>query len=89
MEVVCKNCGLVNDYSTELKSGQNVATCNGCGKYIKSIPYSEPQLYVGKYKGIPISKITDKGYLTWALKELRLSPHVREAIENHIKTLLL
>ncbi len=53
-DIICKKCGEVNNYRTELKSNNQVAYCNGCGAYIKNIPYAEPALYVGKYKGIPI-----------------------------------
>lgn len=36
-EIVCHNCGAVNDYHTE-KSGPHIkAVCNGCDKYIKFI----------------------------------------------------
>lgn len=83
-EVVCKNCGSVNDYRTERKSNNDVAYCNGCGKYIKNIPRNEPMFYVGKYKNIPISAIEDMGYLKWALKEMRLTANIRSAIEKRI-----
>jgi hypothetical protein len=84
-DIVCKHCGLINDYRTERKANNHCAYCNGCGEFIKNIPYAEPALYVGKYKGKPISEIEDIGYLKWALKELGLTRPVREAIEKRIE----
>lgn len=82
--VTCLKCGLVDDYKTERKANNDVAYCNGCGAYIKNIPRSEPALYIGKYKNIPIKDIEDIPYLKWAIKELKLSQHVRTAIEKRI-----
>jgi hypothetical protein len=87
--VVCKNCGLVNDYHTRQNAQHLEAICNGCDKHIKFLPSKEPALYVGKYKGIPISKIEDLNYLQWALGTLKLSAHVRTAIETQIRSLEL
>lgn len=87
-QVVCTNCGLVDDYSTELKANNLVAHCNGCGKFITNIPYQVPMFYFGKYKGIPIASIEDLSYLQWAIKNIeKLSAHVREAIEHRISSL--
>jgi hypothetical protein len=36
MEIKCK-CGWTDNYSVVIKSDQAVATCNGCGAYIKNI----------------------------------------------------
>ena len=68
-----------------MKSGQKTATCNGCGKYIKNIPYSEPTLYFGKYAQTKISEINDLGYLEWLIKNVeRLRKKERDAIEQQI-----
>lgn len=83
-EVVCRNCGSVNDYITERKANNDVAYCNGCGKYIKNIPRNEPMFYVGKYKNVPISIIEDMPYLKWALREMKLASSIRNAIEKRI-----
>jgi len=59
MDVICKNCGSINDYRTEMKSNQQVAYCNGCDKFIKNIPYQEQRFYVGKYFKKLVSEVTD------------------------------
>lgn len=82
--IKCNNCGTENDYRTELKSNQLTAFCNKCGIYIKNIPQGEPTFYVGKYKGKKVSEIEDVGYLKWALKEMKLSSNMRNAIEKQI-----
>lgn len=66
-DIICKQCGSIDDYSVERKANNNVATCNGCGRFIKNIPYSEPALYFGKFKGKPIKDFEGKEieYLYW------------------------
>jgi hypothetical protein len=57
-DIICKNCGYINDYRTELKANNNVAYCNGCDKYIKNIPQNNmPMLHFGKYKGKLVTDI--------------------------------
>ena len=66
--IVCKQCGSIDDYSTEMKSNQNVATCNGCGAFIKNIAYNPPALYFGKYNGKAIKDYfthEEVNYLHW------------------------
>jgi len=42
-------------------------------------------MYVGKYKGIEIERIDDKGYLQWAHDNMQsLNNRQREAIKNRI-----
>jgi hypothetical protein len=86
-DIVCTKCGLVNDYRTEMKANNKVAYCNGCDSFITNIPYQQPMLYVGKYKGVPISSIHDASYLEWAVNTLKLSEHVRAAINTQIQFL--
>ena len=83
-EIICNNCGPVNDYIVERKANNDVATCSRCGRYIKNIPRAVPMLYVGKYKGIPISEIEDMNYLKWALKEMKLTAAIRTAMTKRI-----
>ena len=67
-DIVCKNCGTVDDYTLEMKSNQNVATCNGCGKFIKNVAYNPPALYFGKYSGKAIKDYftpDEVNYLHW------------------------
>lgn len=86
-EVVCRNCGLINDYRIVTRSNNRQAYCNGCGNFIKNIPHAEPMLYVGKYKSIPIKQIQDLNYLQWAIKTMKLSSYVFDAIEERIDQL--
>lgn len=58
-------------------------------QYIKALPTQEPQLYVGKYKGVPIADIEDLNYLEWAQKTLKLGASVRDAINYRIQSLQL
>lgn len=88
MEIVCKNCGSVNDYRTEMKNGQNVAHCNACGKYIKNIPYNpHPKLYFGKYKDRLIKDIEDLNYLQWLIDGNVLKANTRRAVIDRIAQL--
>lgn len=83
-QLICRNCGPTTDYRTEMKSGQNTAFCNKCDAYIKNIPQGEPAFHVGKYKDKKVNEIEDMGYLKWALKEMKLSANMRNAIEKQI-----
>ena len=86
-DIVCKNCGSVNDYEIRVNL-HKTAYCCSCGKYIKHIATDPPMFYFGKYSQIPISEIKDKGYLTWALNNMKnLKPRLKEAIEQQIKKL--
>lgn len=88
MQIVCKNCGSVDDYSTEKKSHNVVATCNTCGKFIKNIPYDKPRMHFGKYRDAAIEEINDLSYLQWAEGNLNnISERVRTAIRERINTL--
>jgi hypothetical protein len=85
-QIICRKCGAVDEYYTELKANNNVASCLKCGAFIKNIPYEQPKFYVGKYKGKPISEIDDMGYLKWALKEMKMTTNMRTAIEKQISS---
>ena len=88
MEVVCNKCGLINDYKTQLKNNQNTAWCNGCGSFIKNIPYSEPALYFGKFKGRKIKSLTtpeETQYLHWLLNsDFKLNKRLEVVIKEHL-----
>ena len=84
MDIICKKCGSVNDYKTELKNSQNVAHCNGCGKFIKNIPYQKPKMYFGKYKDKFISDITDINYLDWVLRQNIVKGNNKQAIIDQL-----
>jgi len=87
MTVICNKCGTIDDFRTEKKSNNLVAYCNGCGFYIKNLPYSEPALYFGKYNGTKIKDFTTPemmNYLHWALNNCKLTGNVRKAIVEHL-----
>lgn len=84
MEIICKNCGSVNDYTTELKNGQNVATCSCCDRFIKNVPYQPPKFYFGKYKNQLISENIDLNYLEWFLHNTKPKANIKEAVIKQI-----
>lgn len=89
-EIICQNCGSVNDYEVILKSDQATAWCNRCTKFIKNIPYKPPTLYFGKYKDRLISSMLEKEeveYLQWASTQLWCKKVLKRQIEDHFKTL--
>jgi hypothetical protein len=84
-QIVCINCGSIDDYRTEMKANNLTAYCNGCDRFITNIPYKDAQFYFGKYKGIPVANITDLSYLQWAINNIpKLSAHMRAAIHQRI-----
>jgi hypothetical protein len=83
-QIKCNKCGAVDKFYTEVKANNNVARCSECDAFIKNIPYEQPKFYVGKYKDKLISEIEDMNYLKWALKEMKLSKSMTEAISNRI-----
>lgn len=89
MELVCKKCGLVNDYRTEQKAHNKTAWCNGCDSFIKNIQYSDKQImYFGKYKGLEISSINEVSYLEWMVTKVRLSAIQSEAAYAQLNKLM-
>jgi hypothetical protein len=88
MQVICKNCGTVDDYRTEVKANNHCAFCNSCGAFIKNIPVSKPKMHFGKYAGEYIENITDRQYLQWAFNNLeRLNVRTRDAIQKQLNSL--
>jgi ribosomal protein L34E len=85
MQVVCRNCGSVDNYITEFKGNQNVAHCNSCGKFIKNIPYKEPTLYFGKYKDKKVSEIQDMQYLQWLIDKSVVRANIKDAVVKQIE----
>jgi len=74
-EVICPNCGLVNDYTITTKANNSVCTCNGCGKFLGNKPKdtSGQTFPFGKYKGRLIKDVAieDLPYLLWYYRECR------------------
>jgi uncharacterized protein (DUF3820 family) len=83
-QLKCLKCGAVDQFYTEVKANNNVARCSVCDAYIKNIPYSEPTLYFGKYKGKKVSEIEDMQYLKWVLSATKPSESMRKAIQTQI-----
>ena len=86
-KIVCKKCGAEDDYSTQLKNGQNVATCNNCQSFIKNISYSKPKFYFGQYKGTLIADCIDLSYLIWFLEKTNPKANIKTACIERIETL--
>lgn len=86
-DVICRKCGLVNDFMIKENGSHKTAFCNGCGAYIKHLAYQEPQFFFGKYKGTKISECDDKGYLEWVLENTRQSERYKTAIQERIEKL--
>lgn len=85
--IVCNKCGLIDQYTTELKSNNLVATCL-CGAYIKNLPQDKPTFYVGKYKGKAVDEVDDLGYLKWYRDNFqRQTQRMKEAIKAQIDRL--
>lgn len=84
MEVICKKCGLVNDFRTVTKSNQKTAWCNGCDSYIKNIPYQKPKMYFGKYKGLYVHEMVlpeHRSYFDWLLQsDFKINQRLKDAI---------
>lgn len=87
-DVVCRNCGSINNITITEKGGQLVARCNHCDKFIKNIPQGAPQqFYFGKYKGVPFEKLIDLSYLKWANEKVKLGAKAKDALLNRINQL--
>lgn len=86
--ITCTHCGSIDDFTTEQKSNNLVATCNCCGKFIKNIPTDKPKFYVGKYKNKNIEDVDDISYLQWAYDNMSsLNGRSKEAVKNRIHLL--
>jgi len=83
----CKKCNTTNEFTVKPVANNLMAICDHCGGHIANIPYDEPRLYIGKYKGMAISEIDDLGYLRWAVLNLKLSKSVAQAIQNKLNGL--
>jgi len=87
-EVICKNCGLIDDFSITVKGNNHMAFCNGCRKFIKNVAYESPKLYIGQYKGKLVSEIKDKHYLEWYIGNVKkITSSLHDAISQRITEL--
>lgn len=86
-QLVCKKCGAIDDYTTEQKSNNLVATCT-CGAFIKNIPTEKPKFYFGKYKDNVIEDCNDLSYLIWARDNMNaLKGRQKQAVLDRITSL--
>lgn len=86
--ITCRQCGSIDDFTTERKSNNLVATCNSCGKFIKNIPTDKPKFYVGKYKDKLIEEVDDISYLQWAYDNMSsLNGRSKIAVKDRIHSL--
>jgi hypothetical protein len=89
-EIICPNCGLVNDYTITEKANNSVCTCNGCDKFLGNKPkdISGQTLPFGKHKGRLIKDVAieDLPYLLWYFRECqeKLSPNCVAALKFHL-----
>jgi hypothetical protein len=84
-QLICKNCGAVDKYYTQLKSNNNVARCSMCDAFIKNIPQgAEPTFYFGKYKDKKVSEVEDMQYLKWVVEKVKLTSTMKDAILKQI-----
>jgi len=81
----CHKCNSVNDYNVTEKNGQSVCRCNKCNTYLGSKPKTGDVLSVimpfGKYKGILVQDIDDKGYLEWVMDNVKISNTLGQSIQ--------
>lgn len=86
-DVICKKCGLVNDYSVKIKLPHHYAYCNGCSAFIKFVQHESPKFYFGKHKGTLISECTDVGYMEWAIGAGVVKGNIKAAIIHRLEML--
>jgi len=87
-QIVCRACGVVDDYRIIEKSNQKTCWCNSCDSWIKNIPYTEPSLWFGKFSGTPIKDIIDLSYLEWLINDAVVkSGRIRRSITERIEEL--
>jgi hypothetical protein len=86
-EIVCKRCGLMNDYRVEVSGPHQKAICNGCDQYIKFLPQIKGEfadhsiMWFGKHKNKMLGDIpTD--YFRWCLENLS---HINHKLERYMK----
>jgi len=85
-EVICQRCGTTNEFYVVPSGPHLKAMCNHCNLYIKFVPQEKepPKFYFGKYVGKYIHEIEDMSYLRWAVTNMSLKQHIRDAIQKRI-----
>jgi uncharacterized protein (DUF3820 family) len=87
--VICKKCGLINDYTVTESGNQHVCKCNGCGHFLGNKPkeynYQTIRMPFGKYKDSLICDLEDVRYLEWVIDNVpTVKGNVRKAINFKI-----
>lgn len=86
MDVICKNCGSINDYHTEISGPHLKAVCNGCDKYIQFLAQGftpETIMFYGKYKGRALKNIPHQ-YFVWLYENTKVAGSLRIYIESNL-----
>lgn len=88
LEIVCKNCGTIDFYLTEVRGPHVSAICAGCGKFIKHLPQDiEFVIPFGKYVGRELSSMLSKdetNYLHWLYQQTFVKKNFKDKIKNHL-----
>ena len=92
-DIICQNCGSINDYRTVMKSNQQTAWCNGCDCFIKNLPQGKPvKLYFGKYKDRLLSSmdgVEEVQYLKWLQKQSWCNNILANQISDHLSKVII
>lgn len=85
-DIICLNCGSINEYITTSKGVHLQAHCKVCKTFIQNIAWDVPRLYFGKYSGKSIKDIAilDLEYLKWVLQNCKLSKQLRNKIKRYV-----
>lgn len=90
-DIICQQCGSINDYHTIMKSNQNTAWCNGCDSFIKNLSQGKPPiLYFGKYKDRLLDSMTSQeevNYLKWVIEQSWCKSLLKTQITSHLNSL--
>jgi uncharacterized protein (DUF3820 family) len=92
--VVCNNCGSVEDYTITRTANNDVCRCNGCDKFLGNKPrpmvsLDQVRMPFGKYKDMTIEQISkiDKQYLEWfyekPLQQKKFSKSLNDAVFHY------
>ena len=92
-DIICQNCGSINDYRTVMKSNQQTTWCNGCDCFIKNLPQGKPvKLYFGKYKDRLLSSmdgVEEVQYLKWLQKQSWCNNILANQISDHLSKVII
>lgn len=78
---------LTGGYSSLMDSGQVPAGCYLRKSKMKGAPETMVAMPFGKFRGDAVCSIKDKGYLSWCLSNVDLSPDLRSALSSQLSAL--